>query len=77
MVWTSDLSDANSSREKRRLERTLKLTRPSPSGEVAVYGGGKARPIEGSKSHKKVTTKPGFLEAVKKRFDEIGGQFKT
>jgi hypothetical protein len=33
--------------EKRRVERTVKLIRPSPSSEVAVYGGRKAQPIEG------------------------------
>src|SRR3989442_8347656 len=33
--------------KKRRVERTVKLIRPSPSSEVAVYGGRKAQPVEG------------------------------
>src|SRR2546425_6380955 len=33
--------------KKRRVKRTVKLIRPSPSSEVAVYGGRKAQPIEG------------------------------
>jgi hypothetical protein len=33
--------------KKRRVERTVKLIRPSPSSEVAVYEGRKAQPIEG------------------------------
>jgi hypothetical protein len=33
--------------KKRRVVRTVKLIRPSPPSEVAVYGGRKAQPIEG------------------------------
>ena len=33
--------------KKRRVERTVKLIRPSPSSEAAVYGGRRAQSIEG------------------------------
>jgi hypothetical protein len=60
MVWTWDLSDANSNREKRR-ERTAKLIRPSTSSEVAVYGSLEAQPIEDPNLARKVTTSLGSM----------------
>src|SRR2546422_9406797 len=46
MVRTRDLSDAKSNTEKTRLERTVKLIRPSASSEVAVYGSRKPSPLK-------------------------------
>ncbi len=62
--------------KKRRVERTAVLIRPSPSSEVAFTKAGRPSPLKVQISRER-DYKPGFLEAVKKRFVEIGGQLKT
>ena len=62
--------------KKRRVERTVKLIRPSPSSEWPFMEAGGPSPLKVQISFDR-DYKPGFLEAVKKRFVEIGGQLKT